>query len=187
MNWAPSSELRRFRGVVMQQVVYYCKFASPPHCSCAVTEQLQHLTFHQWLVRIKRSPVEVSPAVKQRKQTETLSRCRHQELVTLCSRVTRRPPRLHTFTLSSSWKQSLSSWPGRPLFSFSILWKVSMCQAIKRRSSILPLCHVWLVSSHHCCSVFWRASRASMEKGRRAVCAQPGHLAAQRGRGCRGR
>lgn len=46
---------------------------------------------------------------------------------------------------------------------------------------------VWLVSSHYCSFVFGRASRASMETGRRAVCAQPGHLAAQRGRGRGGR
>ncbi|CAB1442100.1 unnamed protein product [Pleuronectes platessa] len=73
------------------------------------------------------------------------------------------------------------------LFSSCVVWKVSVCQAIKRCLSALPLYHVWLVSSHHCCLVFGRASRASMEKGRRAVCAQPGHLAAQRGRGCGGR
>lgn len=58
-----------------------------------------------------------------------------------------------------------------------------MCQPFKYCLSILPLYLVWLVSSHYCCFVFGRASRASMETGRRAVCAQPGHLAAQRGRG----
>lgn len=46
---------------------------------------------------------------------------------------------------------------------------------------------VWPVSSHHCSFVFGRASGASMETGRRAVCARPGHLAAQRGRGRGGR
>lgn len=75
----------------------------------------------------------------------------------------------------------------RPPFSLCVVWKVNMCQAFKLCLSILPLFHVCLVSSLHCCFVFGRASRASMEKGRRAVCAHPGHLAAQRGRGRGGR
>lgn len=80
-----------------------------------------------------------------------------------------------------------SSSPGCSLFSLCAVWKVSVCQAFKHCPSILPLYLVWLVSSHYCRFVFGRASRASMEKGRRAVCAQPGHLAAQRGRGRGGR
>lgn len=94
----------------------------------------------------------------------------------------RRPT--HTRFLENKARSRL---PGCPLFSLCVLWKVSVCQAFKHRSSILSLCHVWPVSSHHCCFVLRRASRASMEKGRRAVCAQPGHLAAQRGRGRGGR
>lgn len=78
------------------------------------------------------------------------------------------------------------------------------CQSWLGLSCVLPVCcvegarpsnalrpsllcvPVWPASSHHCCSVFGWASRASMDKGRRAVCAQPGHLAAQRGRGMEG-
>lgn len=91
------------------------------------------------------------------------------------------------FLENNCFEKASSSSPGCPLFSLCVVWKVSVCQAIKHCLSILPLYHVWLVSSHYCCFVFGRASRASMEKGRRAVCAQPGHLAAQRGRGCGGR
>lgn len=95
----------------------------------------------------------------------------------------------HGGTLTSfSWKQTLwkkasSSSSGHPLFSLCVAWKVSVCQAFKHSLSIFPLYLVWLVSSHYCCFMFGRASRASMERGRRAVCAQPCHLAAQRGRG----
>lgn len=83
-------------------------------------------------------------------------------------------------------KVSLGS-SGCTLFSFCVVWKVNLRQAFKHCLSILPLYNVWLVSSHYCCFVFGRASRASMEMGRRAVCAHPGHLAAQRGRGRGGR
>lgn len=70
------------------------------------------------------------------------------------------------------YKTSLSS-PGCALFSLCIVWKVRVCLPSNARLSILSLYHVWLMSSHYCCFVFGRASRASMEKGRRAVCAQP--------------
>lgn len=89
--------------------------------------------------------------------------------------------------LKNCFEKASSSSPGCPLFSLCVVWKVSVCQAFKHCLSILPLYLVWLVSSHYCCFVFGRASRASMEEGRRAVCAQPGHLAAQRGRGRGGR
>lgn len=70
------------------------------------------------------------------------------------------------------YKTSLSL-PGCALFSLCIVWKVRVCLPSNARLSILSLYHVWLMSSHYCCFVFGRASRASMEKGRRAVCAQP--------------
>lgn len=70
------------------------------------------------------------------------------------------------------YKTPLSS-PGCALFSLCIVWKVRVCLPSNARLSILSLYHVWLMSSHYCCFVFGRASRASMEKGRRAVCAQP--------------
>lgn len=88
------------------------------------------------------------------------------------------------FLANKRFEKASSGSPGCPLFSLCVAWKVRACaSAFKRRLSVLPLYLVWLVSSHYCCFVFGRASRASMEKGRRAVCAQPGHLAAQRGRG----
>ncbi len=93
---------------------------------------------------------------------------------------------IHTCVIS--WKQLLWKSLLELARLFSVLvWKVSVCQAFKHCPSVLPLYLVWLVSSHYCHFVFGRASRASMEKGRRAVCAQPGHLAAQRGRGRGGR
>ncbi len=91
------------------------------------------------------------------------------------------------FLEKNCFEKASSASPGCPLFSLCVVWKVSVCQAFKHCLSILPLYLVWLVSSHYCCFVFGRASRASMEEGRRAVCAQPGHLAAQRGRGRGGR
>lgn len=72
-------------------------------------------------------------------------------------------------------------------FSCALCGRCDVSQALKRRVSVLPLYLVWPVFSRYCCFVFGRASRASMEMGRRAVCAQPGHLAAQRGRGRGGR
>lgn len=85
--------------------------------------------------------------------------------------------------LENSWS---SSSPGSALL-------VSLCGrwlCASPSNTACPFCLlylVWLVSSHYCSFVFGRASRASMETGRRAACAQPGHLAAQRGRGRGGR
>lgn len=65
------------------------------------------------------------------------------------------------------------------------VWKANVFQFFKSCSSVLPLYFVCPPTT--AVFIFGRASRASMEMGRRAVCAQPGHLAAQRGRGRGGR